>query len=337
MTAETAASSTPDSVFPHIDIDSANSPTFRNWLADVRTWTEANEAFANDFEHPDGWNTVDRTFQLKAVIKNAANRDPSLANIRYLAHQMRIGEFKETGVPLIFDLHGNGVDLQHRVMAGLLSGVTFTSYVVNLREDIPSVFAYFDQGKPRTHAEILKTAGYGESSPLLAASVKMSMHLEADCYTATSAKNLGKIAPKMALDYLLSHPELKQAANLMQGQNRSATKLIGKPDVATVVCFEIIKGHDEFVADEFFEQVGIEHNEGARAVGDPIAVMQHELAVDSISKDPMERHQVLGLVIKGFNAWIKEESVRKLAMRVNEPFPHLWGKVEAMAQAKAAE
>lgn len=58
----------------------------------------------------------------------------------------------------------------------------------------------------------------------------------------------------MVLDYLLTHPELKQAANLMQGQNRSATKLIGKLDVATVVCFEIIKGHDEFVADEFFER-----------------------------------------------------------------------------------
>lgn len=65
--------------------------------------------------------------------------------------------------------------------------------------------------------------------------------------------------------------------------------------------------------------------------------MQHELAVDSISKDPMERHQVLGLVIKALNAWMKQESFRKLAMRVNEPFPHLWGKVEAMAQAKAAE
>ncbi|WP_457813156.1 hypothetical protein [Sinorhizobium meliloti] len=84
---------------------------------------------------------------------------------------MRIGEFKEDGAPPIFNVHGNGVDLQHCIIDGLLSDMTFTSWVVNLREDIPSVFAYYDQGKPRTHAEILNT-GYGELSPLLAASVK---------------------------------------------------------------------------------------------------------------------------------------------------------------------
>jgi hypothetical protein len=343
MTAATAASMTPDPTFPEIepfpqiDLALANSTTFRGWIEQAKAWAVKNEAYANDFEHPDGWTNIDQEFQRKAWIKNAANRDPSFANVRFLAGQMTSGEFKETGVPLIFDVHGNGVDLQHRILAGLASQVTFPSYIVNLRQDIPSVFAYYDQGKPRTHGEILKTAGYGPISGLLAMSTKLAMLYEDDLLTAKRAQSLGKIAPKLVLDFQVDNPELRQAANLMSGQYKSATKAIDKPDVATVACYLIIKAHDEAMADEFMEAIGIETEQDEFRTGDPIAVLQHELGVDKFSKEAMKHHEVLGMVLKCFNAWLKQEPVKKLGLRTNEPFPRLWGKAELMAQAKAAE
>ncbi|WFU41795.1 hypothetical protein QA640_04595 [Bradyrhizobium sp. CB82] len=324
-------------LLPTIDLETTNSTGWQSYIEAMKVFAKDNESFADDFVHPDGWTDVDKVWAVKAWIKNAANRDPSLANVKYLAQQMELGDFQETGIPLIFDAHKNGVDLQHRMLAQIITGLTVTHYVVNLRKDVPSIFAYYDQGKPRTHAEILKVAGYGEISGNLASAIKMQMHYEADCYSATKAKSLGKIAPKMVLDYIIANPQIRIAANLMAGEHRAARTVIAKPDVAVVVCFEILKAHDESVADEFFEEVGSEQREAAARAGEPVAVLQAELEADLNSRDPMARHNVLALVIKAFNAWIKQEPVKKLALRVNEPFPRVWGKVEVMAAAKAAE
>ncbi|TPK98004.1 hypothetical protein FJ934_04540 [Mesorhizobium sp. B2-4-12] len=338
-TATQAASSTsPLSLLPTLDIEACNSPMWHDFIDRLHTWAQDNVSFADDFEHPDGWTNVDVEWAAKAWIRNTANRPPSLANTKYLCHQVEIREFQPTGVPLVFDIDGNGIDLQHRCLATLITGITVKHYVVNQVDRIPSVFAYFDQGKPRTHAEILVTAGYGSMSGPLAGACKMAMHLDADCYTASKVQSLGKIAPKVMLDYLLANPALRTAANLMHGEHKAITKkVIFKPDVATVLAFEIIKAHDENTADEFFEDLANERGDAARASGDPIAVMQYELINDLNSIDPMERHQVLGLCIKGFNAWLKQEAVKKLALRVNEVFPSVWGKAEALAAAKAAE
>jgi len=324
-------------LLPTIDLETTNSPGWQSYIEAMKLFAKNNESFVDDFVHPDGWTDVDKVWAVKAWIKNAANRDPSLPNVRYIAHQMELGDFQETGIPLIFDAHGNGVDLQHRILAQIITGLTVTHYVVNLRKDVPSIFAYYDQGKPRSHGEILKVAGYGEMSGVLASAIKMQMQYDADCYSATKARSLGKIAPKMVLDYIIANPQIRIAANLMAGEHKSARKVISKTDVAVVVCFEILNAHDESTADDFFEEVGSIKSEAAARAGDPVAVLQAELEADLNSRQPMERHNVLAIVIKAFNAWIKQETVKKLALRVNEPFPRVWGKVEVMAAATAAE
>ena len=104
----------------------------------------------------------------KITVVGAGNVGATL--VQRLA-EMELGDFQETGIPLIFDAHGNGVDLQHRILAQIITDLTVTHYVVNLRKDVPSIFAYYDQGKPRTHSEILKVAGYGEISGTLASAI----------------------------------------------------------------------------------------------------------------------------------------------------------------------
>ena len=59
--------------------------------------------------------------------------------------------------------------------------------------------------------------------------------------------------------------------------------------------------------------------------GSPIAAFQKVMEEDSRAREPMEKHQVLGHLIKAFNAWVMQEQVRKLTLRVNEAFPRFVG------------
>jgi hypothetical protein len=59
--------------------------------------------------------------------------------------------------------------------------------------------------------------------------------------------------------------------------------------------------------------------------GSPVAALQKVLEADKTAKEPMNKHQVLGHVIKAFNAWVQREQVKKIQLRVNEEFPRFIG------------
>jgi hypothetical protein len=68
--------------------------------------------------------------------------------------------------------------------------------------------------------------------------------------------------------------------------------------------------------------------------GDPLEALRKVMTDDERSLTPMKKHQVLGHVIKAFNAWLKHESVKRIQLRVNEAFPHF---VRPAPQQLAAE
>ena len=79
-----------------------------------------------------GWNEITPVIGVGLARRNrpGANRRIDPNTVFYYANQMARGQWKATGQPILFSEDGVLMDAQHRILAGIISGVTFTSYVV---------------------------------------------------------------------------------------------------------------------------------------------------------------------------------------------------------------
>ncbi|MER9132260.1 hypothetical protein [Mesorhizobium sp. M0768] len=313
----------------HLDLKTANSGTFYALVDQFEEWRKTRAE--NEDKLANGWHIITSEMAEGLLLKNPAgsNRKAVLANIVYYAEQMAAEDWPETGQPLIFDVDGKLLDGQHRLWACYLSGVPFATYVVNQRKPIKSAFAYIDNVKARTAKDALATAGLNGLSALTAQTVMIAQLYENKAYTATKKHRLPRMSPKQFIDYVEANPNIRRGAQLMAGEHASASAMIGHNDVAAFAAVKILDLHDEFTLDEFMNDVGSEGEEfGA---GSPIAGLQHVLKLNSVAKEPMQKHQVLAHVIKAFNAWMAGEQVKKISLRVDETFPRFMPK-----QAEAA-
>lgn len=277
----------------------------------------------------DGWHDITPEMALQILMRNRRNRKVNWPTVAYYARQMVAHDWPPTGQPIIFTVDGDLGDAQHRLWACLLSGATFRSYVVNQQEEIPNVFAYIDNSRPRSAKDALATAGIGGAlSDVMAQTITIALEYDADLYKADGKKRkLPKHPPNYFLQYAATHPLLETAANLMAGEHRDATTIISHKDVATFAAFRIIELHGEYVLDQFMEEIG-----SAEVEDSACKAFQVEMEKDRSSLDRWKKHQVLGLLIHAFNAWLTETPVKKLRLSVNEAYP-LFSVPKAMPEA----
>lgn len=100
------------------------------------------------------------------------NRPISVANVKFLADQIREGKWIDTGVPIVF-VGENLIDGQHRLRAVLETKKAIKNAVVRHPKGKAqeSIFPVIDTGKKRTPADVLSIAGYANSK-LLAETIK---------------------------------------------------------------------------------------------------------------------------------------------------------------------
>lgn len=98
---------------------------------------------------------------------NLSNRKINQANVRKLADDMLLGKFKLNGDTIRFYADGTLADGQHRLMACVLSGVSFKTYVVKGLEK--KVLPTIDCGKPRNMVETLNMIGCGVNKMIVPA------------------------------------------------------------------------------------------------------------------------------------------------------------------------
>ena len=313
----------------HLDLKTASAAQFYLLVEQFEEWRKAQPK--SEEKLTDGWHVITPERAEKLLLRNpaGANRKAVLTNIVYYAEQMARDDWPETGQPLIFDINGDLLDGQHRLWASYLSGTAFATYVVNQRKPIPSAFAYIDNVKARTPKDALATAGMNGLSGVTAQTVTIAQYYEADAYTADRKHRVPRMSPKQVIDYVEARPNMRRGVHLMAGEHASATAMIGHKDVAAFAAVAILDLYDEYTLDSFMNDLGTEdENFGP---GSPITALQHVLKLDSVAKEPMQKHQVLAHVIKAFNAWISGEQVKKISLRVNEAFPRFMPK-----QAEAA-
>lgn len=311
-----------------LDLTDAAPAAFRDIVAKFYEWALAQPK--PDLGLADGWHEFTPALCEQALMRNAGNRQVSFSTVQYYARQMVDKDWQETGQPVLLNVHGDVADAQHRLWAGYLSGAGFTSYVVNQRKEIPNLFAYIDNAKARSIKDALYTAGLNGLSATLGQVVKLALQDEQGALTPAAVKKVEKLTPHAALVFIEARPNLRRGVRLMAGDHQRAAQVISHPDVASYMAALILTNHDEFVLDEFMQAMEVDDD----TTGSSIAAFQLIVKHDKVAREPMKRHQVLGYLIKAFNAWHLGEEVKKLTLRVNEDFPQM---VAATAHREAAE
>lgn len=302
-----------------LDLHTASQRAFNQLLDDFEAWRKTQEPRKIDLSN--GWKVVTQELAEAMLLRNpvGANRRPTLPTVKYYARQMVGADWKKTGQPVIFDSDGHLLDAGHRLWACYLSGASFTTYLIGDVPVDPTIFAYIDNAKARSASDALATAGLNGLAKRIASIVSISMHYERNCYSASDKRPIEKMTPIEVVNYAHDHDNLRIGARLMAGEYKAAANIIGHLDVAAFAAYQVIELYGEDTLESFMTDLG--HLETEPEEGSPIAALQKVLADDETSREPMKKHQVLGHLIKAFNAWHAKDSVRKITLKVNEAFP----------------
>jgi hypothetical protein len=269
----------------------------------------------------DGWHVITPVMAEELLRRNppGANRKASLATIQYYAMQMKSGAWPKTGQPLIFSENGMLIDGQHRLWGCLFSGVPFTTYVVTGVPEYPELFAYIDNCRPRSPAAALQTAGFNGVSTLISQIIKIKNEIGG--YTPSAKTKMPRLTPVEMVQLAKGLPNAQQAAHLASGDWDDAVTAVGYKDVVAYLGMDILDNYDQAIADDFFDAVGAPVDADTP---EPISKFR-KLMHDDMRKDKrMKRHQVLGNLIKVFNAWLQDEELpKRWTMSVDEDFPSL--------------
>ena len=304
-----------------LDLKLAKTKHLAELVAEFERWRKVNPV-TEPLNIANGWHVVTPTVAEDWLRRNpsGANRKLAFATVAYYAGQMQRTDWLKTGQPVIFTADGMLLDGQHRLWAAYLSGNSFSTYVVCDVEPQPLLFAYVDNGKIRSPADALSTAGMNGQSSIISKILRIIEYYEHDCYTPAKVQKLPRMSPSEFVQFGEQHPLLAQATLLMASDYVAATRLIGHRDVAGFVALRILELHNETVLDEFMSEISTPTDEEDY----PIAVFQEVMRKDRDKKgDRLPSHHVLGYLIKTFNSWFQKEPVKRLGFRAHEVFPRV--------------
>jgi len=322
--------------FLTLDLTTASSNSFSQKIDEFEKWRPTQDQ--RDIDLSNGWKLITPEIAEGMLMSNPlfANRRPTLATVKYYARQMLAGKWRKTGQPLLFTTTGKLLDAGHRLWACYLSGASFETFVIgDVDGEQSNLFAFIDAGKNRSAADALSTAGLNGQAKLLASVVRISAHYEGGLYTASNQKQLEKMSPSDVIEYVEARPNMSKAVHLMASDHKSANILINHRDVAAFAAYKILDLHGEDVLDQFMNELGTVDIEEGIAESDPVAALARALEKASAKKgeDKLKKHQVLGLVIRGFNHWLKGDQLKKLNLSVNERYPHFLAPQEQIQEA----
>jgi hypothetical protein len=266
-----------------------------------------------------GWHTFTAELAEQALLRNAkgANRKQALATVRYYAYSIILSDWKKTGQAIIFTKDGTLVDGQHRLLAGYFCGHVFESYVVSDADPDPFLFAFIDNGRPRSPSTALQTAGQDGLSAVIYAIARIEQNVLTGAYSMHKVSRALRMTPIQVLRAVQEDSRLREAAHLTMAEYGDAVAAIGSKDIAAYTSYKILCVADDLVLEEFMRAL----TDDQQPEGSPIAALQKWLEHNRKSDKPMPKHLVLAHIAKAFSLWRAGESVRKLKVTVDESFP----------------
>lgn len=263
--------------------------------------------------------TITPRMAKKWLLKNRANRPLSQARVEYYADMMRRGQWELNGDTIRFDEDGNLIDGQHRLAACILCNTSFVSYVVT---DLPkSAFDTIDQGKSRSHGDVLAAAGEKHYTTL-AGALAILLRLKDPNF------NIYKKNPKDLKALLGKHPGLRACVEVSRANG--ASKVL-RPTVGGALRY-VFGLADKARADLFFDRLV----SGESLTKDmPEYVLRQVLLTRPIHGAKLSLFATTALTVKAWNAALTKDPLKMLKLNPGEPFPLIKGAPAEFQPAKS--
>lgn len=252
-----------------------------------------------------GWHTITPEVALGLLARNRGNRRLMLSAIRKYARSMREGVWKKTGQPLVFDRQGQLSEGQHRLYACLWGGHAFTTMVVTDASDEPDIFAFIDNGAPRTAADALFTAGANGCSKQVASATIIAARFEAGAFRINSLPRMEQMQPWEVMAYVEANPSLVAAAHTVVSNFSRAAKVIGHMGAATFFAWQVIERYGLDELDAFLTPLGTAAP--GLAEDNPIRALLERLR--AVEGPHLAMQQRLALLIKAFGLHYSDDTV----------------------------
>ena len=249
------------------------------------------------------------------ITHNVNNRSVSKGRLKMMMRILLSGLFIFNAEALIFDIHGNLVNGQKRVLACIETGIGFPTLII--RGIDPAAIPTLDTCQCRTLADMLAMMGEANRGPL-SSSIKFTWafinHREA---YANSSTAMNGCSLEVGLDVFEEHEGLRESVAFICGMNAR----IIQPWGYTSAAHYLAALYDKKKADEYFTAVG----GGLGLTRDnPATAVRQKLEDIRMSNERTKPSPlcILAIIVQGWNAFVAgKKKPKRLGWRKGEPFP----------------
>lgn len=245
--------------------------------------------------------------------KNTQNRPLNQNYAQLYAKDMKAGNWKLNGEPIIFDDNGNLIDGQHRLMAVVIAGVPVDMLVVyGVGSDS---FETIDSGKKRTAADAFSLSGITNPFVMsgiisvylsIAKSVSTNESLAKRCVTTSGVLDEYNRSPRFWED-------IKKDTYAVQA---TGINLITRVKLGAYMAYLIRdRNHSPQEVIEYFSQVCGR----AACVSPSTQTVFNILAKNKMSKSKLPKPYLEYAIIKGWNSFINGKNIKHIPYKEDLP------------------
>jgi hypothetical protein len=253
--------------------------------------------------------------QAQAWLDNGGpNRRIKPTTVRRYAAHMRRGEWRLTYEAIKLDEESRVRDGRHRLQAIVDSGMTVRMLVVRGVDE--AAFDVMDTGKVRTPADVLSIHGY-TSTVGKSAAIRNLLFIERQGHLNASTDDVRALYSGPAvLAYAQQHPEIEDTYPLALALTRAG--LMGGPGVwaaAFTLFWRIDPQATQEMARYLISGAGMD-------AGHPLLMLRNRVMnrdARMFTRAFNGRQELLGMIIKAWNAWRQGETISRLTWRPKEP------------------
>lgn len=238
---------------------------------------------------------------------NIGNRLVRESTVKRYAIDMAAGHWRFTGEPIQFC----GTKLmngQHRLMACVRSGASFTTLVV--RNVDPDAFEVMDSGVKRTLGDVLHRSLGMSSADKVAAAARIVMAMRDGIMPHPTARN-AYTRPEV-IAHVQQHSDLYSFGATIMDRSR----VLRRAPLAAFVVLARLEGASPGILERFFDRV---HTGENLSRGDARLALRNWAT--NLSKTP-QAHEELAALIYAWNAWARgadSRIIKKLAQGAPMP------------------
>jgi hypothetical protein len=246
---------------------------------------------------------------------NLHNRRVNPNSVARLASDMKNGRWQDNGESIKFDRENRLIDGQHRLLAIIASGVSLRLLVVRNLE--PASQQTIDIGVSRTTGQIAGMLGVTNSHELSALAHALLRYERSKdvVWSATVSATKTEI-----VDLVTREAGNLSRANSFGHQARRAARIKSVP--YSLLAFHVLNKYDEGTwmqwHDRIVDGVGLSQTDSR------LVLRNQSMRRDSARQGSWAQQEMIGWVIKAWNAYVSDRPVKALIFRKDElPMPSI--------------